>query len=143
MDNNLRIGDVHEFDYVVGADKMVPDLYPESPEFVEMPRVFATGFMVGLLEWAAIRSLNPHLEPGEGSLGTYVDIRHSAPTPAGATLTVTATVTKVDVPYVEWEVTAVDGDGDVAAHGTHGRNVIETERFLRRVEAKRTRLVEG
>lgn len=67
MANNLRIGDVHEFDYVVGADKMVPDLYPESPEFVEMPRVFATGFMGGCWSGRPFEASTPTSNPGRAA----------------------------------------------------------------------------
>lgn len=141
MHSHPKIGDTVEHVYTVRNDKMVPDLFPESPEYRAMPRVFATGFMVGLLEWAAIIALKPHLENHEDSLGTVVDIKHSAPTPAGANLTVTAECITSDAPYFEWKVTAVDEDGDVAAEGVHGRNVIDVERFLRRVDAKAERLV--
>ena len=58
-------------------------LYPESPEFAAMPEVFATGFMVGFVEWACIQAIAPHLEEGELSLGTDVDLSHVAATPPG------------------------------------------------------------
>lgn len=138
MKDTLAVGDTTTFHYVVADNKTVPDLYPESKEYQIMPPVFATGFMVGLLEWSAIIALRAVIEDGEGSLGTLVDIKHSAPAPPGAELTVTAVCTNVAPPYFEWDVTAVDGD--VAASGRHGRNVIDTARFLRRVEAKAQRL---
>lgn len=140
MKDTIKVGDTDTFRYVVANNKTVPDLYPESDDYQIMPRVFATGFMVGLLEWTAIIALRRVLDEGEGSLGTLVDIKHSAPTPPGAALTVTAVCTRVEPPYYEWELTAVDGDGDIAASGRHGRNIIQTERFLRRVEAKTERL---
>lgn len=141
MRSNPATGDRTLLIYKVGEDKMVPDLYPESPEYQAMPRVFATGFMVGLLEWAAINALKPHLEAHEDSLGTLVNIKHSTPTPAGARLTVTAECITSNAPYFEWKVSAIDDDGDVAAHGIHGRNVIDVDRFQRRVTAKRVSLV--
>lgn len=140
MLDTLSIGDVQRLHYQVPPTKTVPHLYPESEDYRIMPEVFATGFMVGLLEWCAILALRPVLEEGEGSLGTRVDIRHSAPTPPGAMLTVTARCIKIDGTYVEWEVEARDDDGEVAASGIHGRNVIVTERFLRRVAKKAERL---
>lgn len=140
MHNALFTGHVQHLHYVVPSTKTVPHLYPESEDYRNMPEVFATGFMVGLLEWCAILALRPALEDGEGSLGTRVDIRHSAPTPPGARLTVTARCTKIDSSYVEWEVEARDDDGDIAAAGVHGRNVITTDRFLHRVEQKAQRL---
>ncbi|GLZ13064.1 thioesterase [Actinomadura sp. NBRC 104425] len=140
MRDAISVGSVQKLEYVVPGDKTVPHLYPESEDYRKMPEVFATGFMVGLLEWCCILALRPVLEDGEGSLGTKVDIRHSAPTPPGARLTVTARCTLIDGNYLEWEVEAVDDEGAVAASGVHGRNVIDTERFLKGVARKAERL---
>ncbi len=51
-----------------------PHLYREVPELRVMPEVFATGFMVGLMEWTCVQLLKPHLDDGEGSLGTHIDV---------------------------------------------------------------------
>lgn len=141
MRPQLSIGDTQQLVYIVPEDKTVPHLYPESEDYRIMPEVFATGFMVGLLEWCAILALRPLLCAGQGSLGTMVDIGHTAPTPPGARLTVTARCTAVDRNYVEWHVEAVDDDGDVAASGYHGRHIIDTDRFESRVAEKAARLV--
>ena len=53
-----------------------------------MPKVFATGFMVVLMEWTCMQLMAPHLDPGEGSLGVHVDVSHLAATPPGMTVTV-------------------------------------------------------
>jgi fluoroacetyl-CoA thioesterase len=56
-----------------------------------MPEVFATGFLVGFLEWACVLAIKPHLDwPEELTLGTHIDVSHEAATPPG--LEVTATV---------------------------------------------------
>ena len=73
----------------------MPHLYPEAPEFKEMPTVFATGFMVGLMEWTCLKVLAPHLDEGEGSLGVHIDVSHIAATVPGQTVTVDAECTKV------------------------------------------------
>src|SRR5205807_585627 len=73
---SLTPGLTHELRFVVTASKTVPALYPEAPEFVEMPAVFATGFMVGMVEWACIRAIGTHLEPGELTVGVHVDLSH-------------------------------------------------------------------
>ena len=53
-----------------------------------MPEVFATGFLVGFLEWACIKAINPHLDwPREQTVGTHVDISHEAATPPGLEVT--------------------------------------------------------
>ena len=76
MKDTLHPGATATFSYRVPAEKTVPHLYPEAPEFREMPTVFATGFMVGLMEWTCLKVLQPHLDPGEGSLGVHIDVSH-------------------------------------------------------------------
>lgn len=143
MPISLSPGDSHTMTYRVPATKTVPHLYPESDLFQTMPEVFATGWTVGLLEWCAVELLHPGLDDDEVSLGTKVDITHTAPTPPGVELTVTATCTSVDRGYVQFEVRATDGDGDVVAAGTHGRTVVRRERFASIVDGKAERLAHG
>lgn len=57
---------------------------PESDEIAALPAVLATGFLVGIVEWACIRALAGHLDDGEQTLGVHVDLSHEAPTPVGA-----------------------------------------------------------
>ncbi len=135
MRDTLRPGLRHEFRYVVPEDKTVPHLYPESAMFREMPRVFATGFMVGLLEWACIDAIAPHLDPGEQSVGTDVRLTHSAATPPGFTVTVKVEVTRVEGRKLAFALSAHDGV-DLVSEGTHERAVIDPARFARKLEEK-------
>ncbi|MGZ9067355.1 MAG: thioesterase family protein, partial [Burkholderiales bacterium] len=90
MKSSLRAGLTYCFSFTVPEGKTVPHLYPESALFQEMPHVLATGYLVGLLEWACIEALRPHLDwPHEQSLGTHIDVSHIAATPPGHTITVT------------------------------------------------------
>ena len=87
----------HELQFEVPPSKTVPELYPESKEFRAMPRVFATGFFVGLVEWACIQAVNPHLDwPREQTVGIHVDISHEAATPPGLEVSVRVLLTEVD-----------------------------------------------
>ncbi|MBW6504299.1 thioesterase, partial [bacterium] len=88
MKETLKVGLEHVHTYRVPENKTVPHLYPEAKAFQEMPKVFATGYMVGLMEWACIEAMAPHMEPGEGSVGTLVNVTHTAATPPGMTVTV-------------------------------------------------------
>ena len=136
MLGTLKIGDQFTFCYTVAANKTVPNLYPESAEFRAMPEVFATGFMVGLLEWCCIEALRPHLEDGEGSLGTYICTTHSAPTPPGMKVTVTVTCTDIkNGNNIFWDVEAYD-ELELIAKGNHGRHIINLDRFSQRVAKK-------
>src|SRR5690349_25055732 len=97
MKSSLEAGLTFEFEFAVPESKTVPHLYPESALFQEMPRVLATGYLVGLLEWACIEAIKDHLDwPREQSLGTHVDFSHLAPTPAGRTVTVDVRLDRVE-----------------------------------------------
>ncbi|WP_265655174.1 thioesterase family protein [Verminephrobacter aporrectodeae] len=136
MRNTLKPGDVFSWSYVVPLNKTVPYFYPESEEYRKMPEIFATGFMVGLLEWCCIEALRPHLEEGEGSLGTFISTTHVAPTLPGMKVTVTALCDEIrEGNNIFWSVVARD-DMDLIAQGRHGRHVIETARFQARMERK-------
>ena len=128
MRDVLEIGQTEILDFVVTREKTVPFLYPESPEFQAIPEVFATGYMVGLMEWCCIRSLAPALEPGEGSLGTRIDVSHAAATPPGGRVRVEATIETIEGRRVQWRVVARD-DIDVIGEGVIGRTVVVWSRF--------------
>jgi len=142
MKDTLKPGLTHRLTFTVPESKTVPHLYPESPGFTVMPKVFATGFMVGLFEWACIELMAPHLEPGEGSLGIHVDFSHSAATPPGLTVTVTATCTKVDGRQLEFEVRGHDSIDEIGG-GRHRRAVVRWDKFNERVERKRAKALSG
>jgi fluoroacetyl-CoA thioesterase len=134
--DTLRPGLRHELAYRVPVHKTVPALYPEAPELQEMPQVFATGFLVGLVEWTCIQLLTPHLDgPREQSVGSRVDLSHEAPTPPGMTVTVTATLREVDGRRLAFDVEARD-DAELVCRGRHERFVIDTERFAQRLARK-------
>ena len=132
MKDTLRPGITHTKTYVVPADKTVPHLYPEASQFQSMPDVFATGFMVGLLEWACIEALASHLDEGEMTLGSHVDVSHLAPTVVGSTVVVDVTLTNVDGRALTFDVTARD-DFAVITSGTHKRGVVLAEKFVSRL----------
>jgi fluoroacetyl-CoA thioesterase len=135
MKDTLKPGATASFSYRVPAEKTVPHLYPEAPEFREMPTVFATGFMVGLMEWTCMKVLEPHLEAGEGSLGVHIDISHVAPTVPGQTVTVEATCTKVAGRRAWFDVKAHDGIDPIGA-GHHERIIVHWSKFVARVNEK-------
>ena len=91
MKDSLIVGLRYQHSFVVSRAKTVPAIYPESADFLGMPEVFATGYLVGFLEWACILAIKPHLDaPQEQTVGTHINVSHLAATPVG--MTVTATV---------------------------------------------------
>jgi fluoroacetyl-CoA thioesterase len=135
MKETLKPGLKHKFTYVVPEEKTVPHLYRESAEMGGMPAVFATAFMIGLMEWTCIQAIEAHLDDGEGSLGIAVDVSHVAATPAGLPVTVEVEVVEVAGRRVSFHVRAHDGV-DLIGEGRHSRAVVEWARFERRVSAK-------
>ncbi len=135
MKATLTPGLRHSFSYVVPENKTVPYTYPESPEIAGMPKVFATGFMIVLMEWTCLQLLAPHLDAGEGSLGIHVDVSHSAATLPGMTVTVEAECTAVQGRKVSFKVRAHDGV-DVIGEGRHDRAVVAWDKFNARVAEK-------
>jgi fluoroacetyl-CoA thioesterase len=135
MKATLEPGLSHRFSYQVPQNKTVPHLYPEVADFQKMPAVFATGFMVGLMEWTCMQLLAPHLDPGEGSLGVHVDVSHTAATPPGLTVMVEAECVAVDGPRVTFKVKAHDGV-DAIGEGRHQRFIVSWQTFNARVAQK-------
>ena len=143
MKDTLRPGLTFEFKFRVPENRTVPYLFPESPEFQLMPKVLATGYMVGLLEWACLRAIIPHLDwPNEQTVGTLVNFTHSAATPPGLTVTVRVKLEKVDGRKLSFSVVADDGI-DTISEGTHERFVIDAARFNRKLAEKVARVASG
>lgn len=136
MKPSLKAGLQYRFSYTVPHDKTVPYLFPESESFQQMPQVLATGFMVGLMEWACIEAIKPHLDwPREQSLGTLVNFPHLAATPPGLTITVDVTLEKIEGRRLFFSLIAHDGV-DRITEGTHERVVIDKEKFESRISDK-------
>jgi fluoroacetyl-CoA thioesterase len=135
MKPGLTPGMTHRLTYRVPATKTVRHIYTEAPEFQPFPEVLATGFFVALLEWTCTQALAPYLEPGEGSLGVLVDISHSAATPPGFDITVSATFVGAEGKRLTWDLVAHDGIDEIG-RGRHVRAVIDRARFDRRLAQK-------
>lgn len=129
MKDSLKPGIRYEHRFLVPSTKTVPALYPEAEEFLAMPDVFATGFMVGFLEWACIKCVNPHLDwPKEQTVGTHINVSHEAATPPGLEVTATVELIEIDGRRLVFRVEAHDGV-DLISKGLHERFVINRERF--------------
>jgi fluoroacetyl-CoA thioesterase len=141
MKGTLKPGLTHRFAYKVPENKTVPFTYPESPEIASMPKVFATGNMIILMEWTCTQLLAPHLDPGEGSLGVHVDVSHLAATLPDQTVTVDVECAQVVGPRISFNVKAHDGI-DLIGEGRHDRFVVSWDKFNGRLAAKAAKLKE-
>ena len=136
MKATLKPGLTHELKFRVPDTKTVPNLYPESPEFQAMPEVFATGFMVGLIEWACILAINPHLDwPAEQTVGIRINVDHTAATPPGFDVSARVELIEVDGRRLVFDAELNDGV-DVISKGTHERFIIDAKKFNQKMKQK-------
>ena len=97
--------------------------------------VFATPALIALMEETCWRSVAGELEEGCGTVGTLLEIRHTAPTPVGMEVTCESTLVEVDGRSLVFEVTASDAKG-VVGEGKHERFIIQNEKFQMKANAK-------
>lgn len=93
------------------------------------PPVFATSRMIALMEVASARLLLPYLGPGELSVGTDVEVVHTAATPLGVTVSAKARYLGRDGKLFVFEVIASDDGGEIG-RGSHKRAIVSTDRLL-------------
>jgi len=140
MKDSLQPGLTVEFKYKVPENKTVPFIYPEFSEGHIMPKVFATGFLLGLYEFSCIKALNPHLDwPNEQSVGIGMNMTHTAATPEGMTVTVKGKLEKMEGRKLTFSMEAYD-DVEKISEATHERFVINAEKFNAALDKKKAKL---
>src|SRR5437016_13826313 len=61
-----------------------------------MPPVFATANMIALVEWTCVAALASYLAPHQRTVGTRVEMGHSAATPIGMRVTAEVELIQID-----------------------------------------------
>jgi predicted thioesterase len=97
--------------------------------------VYSTPALVGLLEAAAVKALADQLEAGKTTVGVRIDLRHLAATPVGMTVRARAELTAIEGRKLTFQVEAWDAVEKIG-EGLHERFLVETEKFVARVQAK-------
>ena len=132
-ENELELNATGTAEILVGPEHLASALPIEMGD--AFPKVFATARMIGLMEIAAARVLQPLLSSGELSVGVTVDITHNAPTPPGVTVTATARYAGREGKLFLFEISASDPGGEIG-RGWHKRAIVASER-LESAAAKR------
>lgn len=122
----------------VYALKVTPAHLASQFKDAALPPVFATPMMVTFMENAALNAVRDYLDAGESCVGTAVEIRHLAATPAGQLVTAEAVVTRVEGRRVWFNVTARD-DIETIGDGSHERMVVDLGRIAAKLAAKTPR----
>jgi fluoroacetyl-CoA thioesterase len=128
--HSIPVGTTGSFSLIV-----TPDHVASRFKDATLPPVLATPVMIMVMENAALNAIKPYLDAGESALGTRVDVRHLAATPAGRRVTGEATVTMVDGRRIEFSIRAIDETEEIGV-GTHERVVIDLAKLSQRMKAK-------
>jgi fluoroacetyl-CoA thioesterase len=103
----------------------------------EMPPVFATAQMIAFVEWTCVAALAPYLAPHQRTVGTRVEISHSAATPIGMNVTAEIELVEIDGRRLRFKVSCRD-EAEPIGEGFHERTIIDYERFMARLARKRS-----
>lgn len=101
----------------------------------EDARVYATPMLVRDLEVACRELALAHLDPGEDTVGTRVEVDHLAATLLGMTVRITVTLSEVDGRALTFSIEGHDGV-DTIARGVHQRFVVDVAKTAARLAAK-------
>ncbi|HEX2152394.1 MAG TPA: hotdog domain-containing protein [Acidimicrobiia bacterium] len=120
---SLQPGARHQIEVTVSEDM--------SPEHLAPIVVLATPRMIGLMEEASTRAVQPHLDQSDQTtVGTHVDVSHESAAREGEVVVVEAELAAVDGSRLNFRVEARVGDR-VIGRGTHRRYVVDRSRFAR------------
>jgi len=129
LDETIKVGLIREETFQVTSENAAIHVRSGSSP------VLATPWMIAFMERVSHRLLAEHLSPGETSVGIYLEIKHLAPTPVGASVQVKAEILEVAGNLITLNVETWDHVEKVG-EGIHRRAVIDEARFLRRVKSK-------
>jgi fluoroacetyl-CoA thioesterase len=132
----LRPGLAHSETITITDRLIVPEMADFFSNFAAMPPVFATAYLVAFVEWTCVRALGPHLLEGEHSVGTHVDLSHTAATPVGMKATAVVKLIECDGRKLRFMISCRDERDEIGA-GFHERFVIDQARFLKKLDEKR------
>ena len=136
MRDNLVPGAKYRLTFTVGTEQTVSQLLPAAPEFRSMPKVLATGFLVGLMEWACMRAVAHGVEVDEFTVGTHVEFSHDAPSVVGSVVEIDVELVEVDRRQLTFSFEARDEAATIAI-GRHRRAVVGRERFDALLDSRR------
>ena len=98
-------------------------------------KVFATAMMIALIEKAAVLSIEPYLDEGQGSVGTQVNVSHCSATPLGMKVHAETELIAIDQRKLTFKVAAYDERG-LIGEGLHERFIIDMQKFQSKADSK-------
>jgi len=129
-----------EFNLTVGSEGEVQDLVTEENTAKKYGsgdiEVYATPAMIGLMENAALKVVDPQLPEGYATVGMHLDVEHLAATPIGMNVKAKAVLKEIDGKKLTFFVQAFD-EQDKIGEGIHTRYIVKVEKFLQQTKIKK------
>jgi fluoroacetyl-CoA thioesterase len=110
--------------------------------YANLPDVFATPFLGGLMEQVSAELVDKHLNPGEQSVGVSMNLKHLAATPLGMGIRVKTEIVAVEGRKLTFKLEAFD-DVEKIGEATHERFIIVADKFNARVAEKANKAASG
>jgi fluoroacetyl-CoA thioesterase len=132
---DLRPGLRHSETLTVGEALSVPAQARLFDPLTDMPPVFATANMIAFVEWTCVHALAPYLGTDQRTVGTRVEMTHTAATPIGMKVTAEVELVEINGRTLRFKVACRD-EKDLIGEGFHERTVIDHARFMARLAQK-------
>lgn len=134
--DDLKPGLRHRQTLTVGEMLAVPASGRLIGANLEMPPVFATIYMVSLVEWTCVAAVLPYLAERQRTVGTRIEMSHLAATPIGMEVAATVELVEFDGRRMRFRVRCED-EVEPIGEGFHERMLVDAERFMARLARKR------
>jgi fluoroacetyl-CoA thioesterase len=133
--DDLKPGLRHSRTLTVSEALSVPAQARLFDPATEMPPVFATAQMIALVEWTCVAALAPFLTPEQRTVGTRVEMTHTAATPVGMAVTAEVELVSIEGRNLRFRLACRDA-AEPIGEGFHERTVIDRGRFMARLVRK-------
>ena len=98
-------------------------------------RVFSTPALLTLMELCAAECVLPHLEDGQSTVGTKVELKHVAATPVGMAVKCECVLIEIDRRRLVFDIKAYD-DRELVGECNHERFIVNNDKFLDKCYSK-------
>lgn len=129
MKPSLKAGLTTKRAFRVGRDSTIAFMGEDA-------RVYATPMLVRDIEITCRELLLEHLDPGEDSVGTRVDIEHLAPTLEGGEVAIDVKLAELNGRAAVFEISAFEKN-ELIGRGRHGRFIVDVAKTKERLKKKR------
>ena len=133
--DDLKPGLKHSATITVGEALAVPASGRLLGETADMPPVFATANMIAFVEWTCVAAMAPYLSSDQRTVGTRVDMTHTAATPIGMKVTAEIELIEIDGRRLRFRANCRD-EIEPIGEGFHERTIIDYARFMQRLARK-------